>query len=145
MLDAWEEAQQPFSIIMADVDYFKRINDEFGHDVGDEVLKFLAKHMQAASRPDDLVCRSGGGRSSYSCCQKRMPVLPIRQQSVCVNTLPMKYIQVLVKQSLCHLGVASWPCAEATVVDVMKYADRALYSAKEDGRNRVHRSQVSCL
>lgn len=144
MLDEWEEAQQSFSIIMADIDYFKRINDEFGHDAGDEVLKFLAKHMQASSRPDDLVCRSGG--------EEFILLLPKTDASVAHKAA--ERLRKHIANEICpnidqavtlSFGVASWPCAEATVADVMRYVDRALYSAKEAGRNRVHRSQTSCL
>src|SRR5699024_6007580 len=59
-LNEWEDEGQPFSVIMGDIDYFKRINDEFGHAVGDQVLQFMAKHMHESSRVGDLICRVGG-------------------------------------------------------------------------------------
>ena len=59
-LNEWEEERQPFSVIIGDIDYFKRINDEFGHAVGDQILQFMAKHMHESSRSGDLICRVGG-------------------------------------------------------------------------------------
>jgi diguanylate cyclase (GGDEF)-like protein len=144
MLDEWEEAEQPFSIIMADIDYFKRINDQFGHDVGDQVLQFLAQRMQESSRPDDLVCRSGG--------EEFILLLPKTDASVALNAA--ERLRQRVASELCpsigqtvtlSFGVASWPCGNATIAEVMKSADSALYVAKEAGRNRVHHSQTPCL
>lgn len=142
MLDEWEEAEQPFSIIMADIDYFKRINDQFGHDVGDQVLQFLAQLMQESSRPDDLVCRSGG--------EEFILLLPKTDASVALNAA--ERLRQRVASELCpsigqavtlSFGVASWPCEGATIAEVMKSADSALYVAKEAGRNRVHYGQTS--
>lgn len=143
MLDEWEETQQPFSIIMGDIDYFKRINDEYGHDTGDEVLKFLAKHMQASSRPGDLVCRSGGEEF----------ILLLPKTDACVAQKAAERLRNEIVSEICpnigqavtlSFGVASWPCGNATVANVLKHADRALYAAKEAGRNRVHHSQNPC-
>lgn len=144
MLDEWEVAQQPFSIIMGDIDHFKRINDEFGHDAGDEVLITLAKHMQESSRPDDLVCRSGG--------EEFILLLPKTDAGVAgkaaerLRQRVASEISPSIGQAITlSFGVASWPCAGATVAEVMKNADQALYAAKEAGRNRVHHSQIACL
>ncbi len=143
MLDEWEEAQQPFSIIMADIDYFKRINDQFGHDAGDEVLQFLAQRMQETSRPDDLVCRSGG--------EEFILLLPKADASIAYTAA--ERLRQRVASEICpsigqavtlSFGVASWPCGNATIADVMRNADAALYAAKEAGRNRVHHSQEPC-
>ena len=137
MLDELEAAQQSFSIIMADIDYFKRINDEFGHDVGDEVLKCLAQHIQESSRPGDLVCRSGGEEfilllPETDANAARKAAERLRQRIADVTCPSIDQAITL------SIGVASWSCGEATVADVMKNADRALYAAKEAGRNRVH-------
>ncbi len=144
MLNEWEETGQPFSIIMADIDYFKRINDEFGHDIGDEVLQFLAKHMQESSRPDDLVCRPGG--------EEFILLLPKVDATIAYKAA--ERLRQRVASEVCpgigrpitlSFGVASWPCGDATIADVMKNADRAMYAAKEAGRDRVCHSQASCL
>ncbi len=144
MLDEWEETQQPFSIIMGDIDYFKRINDEFGHDVGDEVLQFLAKHMQESSRPDDLVCRPGG--------EEFILLLPKVDAAIAYKAA--ERLRQRVASEVCpsigrpitlSFGVASWPCGNATIADVMKDADRAMYAAKEAGRNHVCHSQATGL
>lgn len=136
-LDEWEQAQQPFSIIMADVDYFKRINDEFGHDVGDSVLKFIAKHMQDSSRTGDLICRIGGEEfvmllpeTDHSIAHKAAERLRLRIES---DTCPC-----VARPVTLSFGVSSWLPEQASIAQVMKNADRALYAAKNAGRNRVH-------
>lgn len=142
-LDEWQKLQQPFSVIIGDIDHFKLVNDEFGHDVGDEVLKFLAKHMHESSRPDDLLCRVGG--------EEFVVLLPQADIKVAFKTA--ERLRQRVANDVCasvgrpitlSFGVASWPCGHASIADIMKNADRALYSAKEAGRNRVHDSQSVC-
>lgn len=56
----WQRAQQPFGVLLADLDQFKRVNDDYGHDVGDDVLRMVGAAMTAAVRPDDAVVRFGG-------------------------------------------------------------------------------------
>lgn len=142
-LDEWERQEQPFSVIVADIDHFKRINDEFGHDVGDRVLQTLAQHMQAASRPDDLVCRSGG--------EEFVILLP--QTETAVAHRVAERLRKRIAESICpnvnrpvtlSLGVASWPCGSASIAQVLKNADIALYAAKDAGRNQVQASQTAC-
>ena len=142
-LDEWERQEQPFSVIVADIDHFKRINDEFGHDVGDRVLQTLAQHMQAASRPDDLVCRSGG--------EEFVILLP--QTETAVAHRVAERLRKRIAESICpnvnrpvtlSLGVASWPCGAASIAQVLKNADIALYAAKDAGRNQVQASQTAC-
>src|SRR5690606_38711188 len=59
-LDAWKAQRTPFSVVALDIDHFKRVNDTFGHDVGDLVLKRLAQLMRDCAREGDVLCRSGG-------------------------------------------------------------------------------------
>lgn len=139
MLDEWEKVQQPFSIIMGDIDYFKRINDEFGHDVGDQVLKFIAKHMQDSSRPDDLICRIGGEEfvmllpeTDLSIAHKAAERL---RQRIDSDTCPC-----VGKPVTLSFGVSSWSPGESSIAQVIKSADQALYAAKKAGRNCVHDS-----
>ena len=142
-LNEWEREAQPFSVIVGDIDYFKRINDQYGHAVGDQVLQFFAQHMHELSRPEDIVCRTGG--------EEFMILLPKvdnaiaykvaerLRQSIAKSVCPSVGIQVTLS-----LGVASWPCGSASIADVIKNADQALYAAKEAGRNQVQSSQVVC-
>lgn len=142
-LDEWAQTGQSFSVIMGDIDHFKAINDKYGHDAGDGVLIAFSAHLQALSRPDDLVCRVGGeefllllphvGReAAYQAAER------LREA---IASEPCPEIGAPIRVSF---GVASWPCAGASIVDVMKNADLALYAAKAAGRNQVHCSQVDC-
>lgn len=142
-LDEWEQIGQPFSVIIGDIDYFKRVNDEFGHDVGDKVLQFIAKHMHESSRPDDLICRVGG--------EEFVMLLPNTDITIAHKAaerlrkkLASDMCSSIEKPITMSFGVASWPCGQASIAEVIKNADRALYSAKEAGRDRVHDSQVAC-
>ncbi|WP_439952387.1 GGDEF domain-containing protein, partial [Escherichia coli] len=60
VLRYWLLGQKNFSIISLDIDYFKRINDTHGHDVGDEAINALAQLIRATSRDTDILCRNGG-------------------------------------------------------------------------------------
>lgn len=142
-LDEWEAQGQPFSVIVGDLDHFKRVNDEFGHDVGDKVLQFFSQHMRESSRPDDLVCRVGG--------EEFVMLLP-NVDSVAAHKVAER-LRLQVSDDICSsigrpitlsLGVASWPCGNASIAQVMVNADRALYAAKEAGRNQTHNSTVQC-
>lgn len=143
MLDEWEQRRYPFSVITVDIDHFKRINDEYGHAVGDEVLKYLAKHMQDSSRPDDLVCRTGG--------EEFILLLPETDANVAYKAAQRLNARVANEISpsigrpiTLSLGVACWPCANMSIAEVMKSADQALYAAKQAGRNRVQ-SGPKCI
>lgn len=141
VLDEWQEQQQAFSVITGDIDHFKRINDEFGHAVGDEVLKYLAKQMLESSREDDLVCRTGG--------EEFIILLPKTDASIAYKAaqrLGEKVSQqdypTIGRPITMSFGVASWPCGNQSIADVLKNADRALYAAKQGGRNQVQGGQA---
>ncbi|MDY0249525.1 MAG: sensor domain-containing diguanylate cyclase [Pseudomonas sp.] len=142
-LDEWEQEQQGFSVIMGDIDHFKRINDEFGHDVGDEVLQFIAQHMSESSRPDDLICRVGGEefvvllpKVDITIAYKAAERL---RQRIASNICPSVGLPITMS-----FGVASWLGGDVSIADVMKDADLALYSAKKAGRNRVSERHAAC-
>ena len=140
-LDEWQALQQPFAVIMADIDHFKVINDSYGHDIGDEVLQFLAQQLHDLSRPDDIVCRFGG--------EEFVVLLPKvnTEQAYKVAERLRIYMENTNHPRICapitlSFGVASWPSADASIAQVMKQADTALYAAKAAGRNQVQSSPV---
>lgn len=118
-----------------DIDHFKRVNDTWGHDVGDLVLKQLAMHMQDISRVDDAPCRVGGeefvlllpGASVASAAQVAER---LRLQIERANMAPVDRVTV-------SLGVSAWPESSQDIATVFKTADEMLYVAKRGGRNRV--------
>lgn len=138
-LDEWEQAQQPFSIIIGDIDYFKRINDEFGHDAGDTILKFIAKHMRESSRSDDVICRVGG--------EEFVLLLPGADQGIAYKAAERLRVRIANDACPCvgkpvtlSFGVASWSPGYTSITQALKNADQALYAAKNAGRNCVHSS-----
>lgn len=133
-LKAWEAMHTPFSLIVLDIDHFKRVNDQFGHDVGDQVLQSLAASMQQNSRPSDLLCRTGGEEFAIL-----LPNTPLEVAAQVAERL-REYIATEQLPTVGHvtisLGIASYPETADSHRAVFKQADVALYEAKKSGRNR---------
>ena len=128
------------SILLLDIDRFKAINDSFGHDAGDEVLREFAMRVRAHTRGIDVVARYGGEEIVVlvpdTALEGARPVAErIREQ---VEAAPFlihggtRRVPVTVS-----IGVAARQVGDARGADILKRADLALYRAKKEGRNRV--------
>jgi diguanylate cyclase (GGDEF)-like protein len=124
-----------FSIVMADLDKFKKINDVYGHTTGDLVLKTIGKFLQKNMRDVDIIARYGGDEfvmilpetdkdEAYSFAER----LRERVSQIKLENLPKLTIS---------LGIASYPVDEKNIEGLIKNADAAMYSAKQTGRNKV--------
>jgi diguanylate cyclase (GGDEF)-like protein len=127
------------SIVMVDVDYFKRVNDSYGHGVGDEVLKLVAGVLAAELRRHDIVARYGG--EEFALLLAETPAEPARvlaercRRRIEAAVLKAAAVTVRVTASV---GIAAYPRPGVErVSQLIDRADEALYQAKEAGRNRV--------
>ena len=126
------------AILMLDLDYFKMVNDTYGHDAGDSVLKALAKTLKLCVRANDMVIRYGG--------EEFLIILQDVDQAVGAEVaekirLAVEALKVPVGsttlQKTISIGIAEYPKDSETFWQAVKFADVALYRAKETGRNRV--------
>jgi len=128
------------AILMLDLDYFKMVNDTYGHDAGDAVLKALSSLLTQSVRASDLVIRYGG---------EEFLIILIDSEGVAADNvaekirLAVENLQVQVAgitlQKTISIGIADFPTDSETFWQAVKFADVALYQAKERGRNRVIR------
>jgi diguanylate cyclase (GGDEF)-like protein len=126
----------PFSVIMCDIDHFKRINDENGHDAGDAALREVAVRFRAGTREEELVCRIGGEEFLILCENTTLAdayKVAERLRKAVASTL----VQVPggTRQVTLSLGVAARTPRMTSFEDLLKVADQAVYAAKEGGRN----------
>lgn len=135
VLDYFLATAQPFAVLALDIDFFKRVNDTWGHDVGDEVIKAIAAQLQQGARQSDVVCRNGG--------EEFLMILPAadRATSLAIAERVRMRISERSLEPVGHvtisIGVASWSAGGGTMEQAFKQADDALYQAKNAGRNRV--------
>ncbi|MFC2992492.1 sensor domain-containing diguanylate cyclase [Halomonas tibetensis] len=134
----------PLTLIAIDLDHFKRINDNYGHDVGDLVLQAFANTARELLRDGDVLCRMGGEEFAV--------LLPdtTREQAIqvaerlreAVATTPTKVGHAVTADGMlaysASLGVTLVSAGEDSLKPAIKRADQGLYAAKEAGRNRVH-------
>lgn len=125
------------ALIMADIDHFKSVNDRYGHDVGDHVLRLMAGRLREHVRTTDIIFRLGGEEFGILCRRAsgevgRKVAEKIRQ-AVAASPFTVNETQIDVTASF---GVTEMT-ATRSVQDVYRCADAALYRSKHDGRNRV--------
>jgi diguanylate cyclase (GGDEF)-like protein len=133
---------RPLSVVMLDIDHFKKVNDTYGHDVGDIVLKQTAAVLRTRTRRGDVVCRLGGEEflvinvnsdmTSAVMCAERL------RTAVEANLVTCEGFSGRVTVSL---GCAERTPAIADIDDLLKAADEAVYVAKAAGRNVTREAQ----
>jgi diguanylate cyclase len=131
---------EPLSVLMLDIDHFKTFNDSFGHGVGDQVLRLMAKVLREKVREQDLSARYGG--------EELIAVLPDADLAACAGIaerirhaiaecrITRRSTGEVLPHISVSIGVAQYRTGEA-ITDLIERCDRALYLAKNSGRNRV--------
>jgi diguanylate cyclase (GGDEF)-like protein/PAS domain S-box-containing protein len=134
-----DRKQQPLSLIMLDVDHFKRFNDTLGHDAGDGVLRELGRCLQSYVRGSDIACRYGGEEFTLILPEASLGVTQLRAEQIraAVKQLHIECSGQYVGAVTLSLGVASFPKHGLEAETILKAADTALYRAKQEGRDRV--------
>jgi diguanylate cyclase (GGDEF)-like protein/PAS domain S-box-containing protein len=129
---------RPVSLVLADIDHFKGVNDEHGHGTGDEVLRAVARALEAGVRGRDVVCRVGGDEFVLILPDSPVAVAEQRAEHLrqAVRSLGDERDGALPGVTL-SLGVAAFPDHGLTVEAVLRAADEAMYEAKERGRDAV--------
>jgi diguanylate cyclase (GGDEF)-like protein/putative nucleotidyltransferase with HDIG domain len=140
-LDRAQQEQSPLSIVMIDIDHFKRFNDTYGHQAGDFVLREVAKRIEATSRKSDMIGRYGGEEFLVLLPDtplERCIVYAERLRSV-IEDYGKEIKQIFPACNLTiSIGVTSLKHPDTeNLEDFIERVDKALYSAKERGRNRV--------
>ena len=134
--DRFERSDKSFSLILCDIDFFKKVNDEYGHDAGDHILTQVARNIEKYSRKQDVVCRWGGEEFLLM-----LPETELEGAVALAEKLRRQVeedVQIFKSQKIyitLSLGIA---CMEKgqEVDECIKKADLRLYAAKEGGRNR---------
>lgn len=126
------------SLVLLDIDYFKKVNDSYGHDAGDLVLQELSKHLKTFLREYDYCFRLGGEEFALL-----LPQTNLEQAIVLANRIRfdiegmnIKYESTIMKITV-SLGVSQYQKGEKEIITLEKRADNALYIAKMQGRNQV--------
>lgn len=135
-----QRRKSAFSVLMLDLDFFKQVNDTHGHEVGDKVLKVLAELLMRNVRSSDMAVRYGGEEFLLvlmdTGADAAMLVAEKIRSEVEATKIPLPGG---VLQKTISIGVAEYPTDSDTFWQVVKFADVAMYKAKEEGRNRVLR------
>ena len=129
---------QPLSLLMIDIDHFKTVNDTYGHQAGDEVLKQLGAILVSEVRGSDLACRYGG--EEFLVLFPNMPLASAQARAehyrLKVETTVLGFGEFQITTHL-SIGVAGFPGHATTPEGLIQAADHALYEAKRKGRNQV--------
>jgi two-component system cell cycle response regulator len=131
---------KPLSLLVLDIDYFKSVNDGFGHDAGDDVLREFATRVRKSIRGIDLACRYGGEEFVVVMPETDMAVAAVVaeriRRRIAGEPFPINQGEGALDVTI-SIGLAALASANDSAATILKRADQALYRAKRDGRNRV--------
>lgn len=128
----------PITMLLLDIDHFKLINDTYGHQAGDEVLRVFGRLLQESARTEDIVCRYGG--EEFLLVLPKMPLDIARERGEQLlklfdgTTISFGDLRIHVTTSI---GIAGAPLHSESAEGLIRCADEALYLAKHRGRNQV--------
>ena len=134
-----EKSKGTFSLILIDIDFFKKFNDKYGHQAGDAVLKHVANTLKKSVRSEDFVCRYGGEEMTIILNNTNKEAAINTAQKICKTIAEKNYEltpELEVKITI-SLGVSTYPENGNKPTELIEYADKCLYKAKENGRNQV--------
>ena len=128
-----------FSMIILDIDFFKKFNDTFGHQAGDAVLRQVAQTLKRNVRATDIVCRYGGEEMSIILPNTGKDVAHSTAEKICERVSDKKFKLANDRETsvTISLGVATFPYDGQTASEIIDAADKRLYNAKNNGRNQV--------
>ena len=142
-----QRAGNNLSVVMADIDHFKRFNDTFGHDAGDLILKHVGEMLRRLLRQGDVACRFGGEEfilllPGISIAEALAAAERIRAGAQLIDAVHRGQSVGKITMSI---GVAEFPSSGDTPEAIIAAADQALYAAKHGGRNRVELISATAL
>ncbi|MFO9100344.1 diguanylate cyclase [Legionella pneumophila] len=134
-----ERTKASFAILMLDLDHFKKINDTFGHDAGDLVLKELGQILNSDIRLGDIAARYGGEEFVLLLYDIDAQAAKMKAENLrsAISNLQVKYGAQPVGQITASIGISVYPDDAKSPAEVIEAADKALYQAKNKGRNKV--------
>lgn len=137
LMGAYWDHGQPFGVLFADIDHFKRVNDTYGHATGDRIIQLVARTMQNGLRPTDRVCRYGG--EEFVCLLPNVDQEDLRLVAERVRMLvELSWLdtdQGALRVTLSLGGTVARP--KDSGEQIVKRADQNMYRAKQAGRNRL--------
>jgi diguanylate cyclase (GGDEF)-like protein len=125
------------SVIMIDIDHFKVVNDRYGHDIGDQVLRETAAVLKQQTRKGDVVCRHGGEEFLVICAGSTLGMCSATAERIRTAVEENSIDHGLDRSVTVSCGVAALGGGLLTVDELLKEADRRVYTAKARGRNQV--------
>ncbi|EOB4971348.1 diguanylate cyclase [Vibrio fluvialis] len=135
-IENFSHEQIPFSVLSLDIDYFKNVNDTYGHDAGDELLKDVSKLMKAQAREHDVLCRAGG--EEFMIFLPKTGTEKAFQAAERIRKSIENYSFEKVGNITISIGISFWNGQQQKQIDdAIKQSDQALYRAKDNGRNRT--------
>ena len=140
LIDRSAARGKSLSVLILDVDYFKSINDSYGHDAGDDVLREFAERLKASIRGIDLACRYGGEEFVVVMPDTDLGIAAMVaeriRRRIAGEPFPIEGGKRTIEVTI-SVGIAARMGAQDNATLMLKRADEALYRAKRDGRNRV--------
>lgn len=139
LMQSAHQSRRPLSMLIADIDHFKQVNDVYGHDAGDAVLREFALRLRRSTRVNDLPCRLGGEEFVVlmpdTTITRAFQVAERLRAAIAAEPFEVAGREIRITASV---GVSAIAIGTDTPETVLKRADQALYAAKREGRNRVN-------
>lgn len=135
----------PLSVLMLDVDHFKRFNDEHGHAAGDSMLECIGKVLASLTRNEDIACRYGGEEFTIVLPEADPEGAMRRAEEIrtAIGSTTIVHMRRTLGPSTASIGIANFPADADTPTELLAKADAALYRAKAEGRDRAVGSDSS--